>query len=168
MNPVMDMHEPTTVQLPRFGSFTYSETEVFEFPWGLPGFAHLRRFLALSLREQQNFIWLQSLDDLSFALPTADPWSIFPDYDPKMPAYATSALDLQKPDDFTILGVVVVSKDAAEMTMNLLAPVVVNLKTRRGRQIMLENPNYPVRQPIPRKADLEPSGEGPAETVALP
>ncbi|MEO6913681.1 MAG: flagellar assembly protein FliW [Candidatus Baltobacteraceae bacterium] len=163
MNAVMDMHEPTTIEFPRFGSFTFSETEVFEFPWGLPGFAHLHRFLALSLPDQQNFIWLQSLDDVTFALPTADPWSIFPDYDPKMPAYATSALELQKPEDFTILGVVVVGKNAEEMTMNLLAPVVMNLKTHRGRQIMLENSNYPVRQPIPRKADLD---DSPAAAVA--
>jgi flagellar assembly factor FliW len=37
------------------------------------------------------------------------------------------------------------------MTMNLIAPVIVNLKTRRGRQIMLENSGYAVREPIPRK-----------------
>ncbi len=166
MTAVMDSH--TTLEFPRFGSFTFSHAEVFEFPWGLPGFAHLRRFLALSLPEQQNFIWLQSLDDLKFAIPTADPWSIFPDYDPKLPAYATSALGLQNPDDFTVLGVVVVSKGAEEMTMNLMAPVVVNLKTRQGRQIMLENSSYPVRQPIPRKSDLESSGESAVETAASP
>ncbi|MDQ2680789.1 MAG: flagellar assembly protein FliW [Candidatus Eremiobacteraeota bacterium] len=157
-----------TLEFPRFGSFTFSQTEVFEFPWGLPGFAHLHRFLALSLPEQQNFIWLQSLDDLNFAIPTADPWSIFPDYDPKLPMYATSALALQSPDDFTILGVVVVSKGAEEMTMNLLAPVVVNLKTRRGRQIMLENSSYPVRQPIPRKSDLESAEQPSVEAAASP
>ena len=47
---------------------------------------------------------------------------------------------------------VVVTKDAGEMTMNLMAPIVVNLKTRRARQVMLENSGYSVRTAIPRKA----------------
>ena len=36
--------------------------------------------------------------------------------------------------------------------MNLLAPVVINLVTRTGRQVTLETGGYSVRTPIPRKA----------------
>jgi flagellar assembly factor FliW len=68
-----------------------------------------------------------------------------------MPAYATEALDLRNPEDFTILCVVVVTKDGQEMTMNLMAPIVLNLKSRRARQVMLENSPYSVRTAIPRK-----------------
>jgi flagellar assembly factor FliW len=139
------------VETSRFGEVTFTENDVFEFPWGLPGFTDLRRFLALSLAEQPSFVWLQSLDDPKVALPAADPWLIFPDYEPRMPAYATEALDLHNPEDFTILCVVVVTKEAAEMTMNLMAPIVLNLKSRRARQVMLENSPYSVRTAIPRK-----------------
>ncbi|HEY8312732.1 MAG TPA: flagellar assembly protein FliW [Candidatus Baltobacteraceae bacterium] len=135
----------------RFGEVSFVDSETIEFPWGLPGFAELRKFLALSLAEQPNFVWLQSIDDPNVALPCSDPWQIFPDYDPKLPGYAKAALELEQPDDFTILCVVVVTEEAHEMTMNLIAPVIVNLKTRRGRQIMLENSGYAVREPIPRK-----------------
>lgn len=141
----------TTIETARFGEVTFAETDVFEFPWGLPGFADQRRFLALSLAEQPNFVWLQSVDDPQLALPAADPWQIFPDYEPRMPAYATEALELSSAEDFTILCVIVVTKEAEEMTMNLMAPVVINLKTRRGRQVMLENSSYSVRTPVPRK-----------------
>jgi flagellar assembly factor FliW len=140
-----------TVETSRFGEVTFTENDLFEFPWGLPGFTDLRRFLALSLAEQPSFVWLQSLDDPKVALPAADPWLIFPDYEPRMPAYATEALDLRNPEDFTILCVVVVTKDAQEMTMNLMAPIVLNLKSRRARQVMLENSPYSVRTAIPRK-----------------
>lgn len=141
----------TTIVTPRFGEVSFTETDVFVFPWGLPGFSDLRRFLALSLAEQPNFVWLQSVDDPKIALPAADPWQIFPDYEPRMPAYATEALELQNAEDFTILCIVVVTKDAEEMTMNLMAPIVLNLKTRRARQVMLENSPYSVKTPIPRK-----------------
>jgi flagellar assembly factor FliW len=140
-----------TIATSRFGEVTFSEADVFEFPWGLPGFADQRRFLALSLAEQPNFVWLQSLDDPAIALPASDPWQIFDDYEPRLPAYATEALDIRGPEDFTILCIVVVTKDAEEMTMNLMAPIILNLKTRRGRQVMLENSGYSVRTPIPRR-----------------
>lgn len=141
----------TTIATPRFGEVSFTDTDVIEFPWGLPGFSDLHRFLALSLAEQPNFVWLQSLDDPAIALPAADPWQIFSDYEPKLPAYAVESLSLQNPEDFTILCIVVVTKDAAEMSMNLMAPVVVNLKSRRARQVMLENSGYSVRTAIPRK-----------------
>ena len=140
------------LDLPRFGACTYRESEVLVFPWGLPGFANLRRFVALSLEGQEKFVWLQSLDDLSIALPTADPWQIFDEYAPQLPPYAVSSLNLTRPEDFVTLCVVVVSPGAEEMTMNLLAPVVINLQTRTGRQVTLETGGYSVRTPIPRTA----------------
>lgn len=158
------MESPQTVTLAtaRFGEVIYTESDVFEFPWGLPGFSDLRRFLALSLAEQPNFVWLQSIDDPKVALPAADPWQIFPDYEPRMPMYATEALGLKSAEDFTIVCIVVVSKDAEEMSMNLMAPIVLNLKTRRARQVMLENSSYSVRTPIPRKAGEEQGTAQPA------
>lgn len=141
-----------TLDLPRFGTCTYRESEVLNFPWGLPGFGSLRRFIALNLAGQEKFVWLQSLDDPSIALPTADPWAIFPDYEPQLPPYAVASLEIARPEEFVVLSVVVVTAGAAEMTMNLLAPVVVNLRTRIGRQVMLETGGYSVQAPIPRKA----------------
>jgi flagellar assembly factor FliW len=147
-----------TVELPRFGTCTYRESEVLTFPWGLPGFANLRRFIALNLDGQEKFVWLQSLDDPSVALPTGDPWAMFEEYAPQLPHYAKSSLELQKPEDFVTLCVVVVTPGAVEMTMNLLAPIVVNLRTRTGRQITLETGGYSVRTPIPRKAPAATAG----------
>jgi flagellar assembly factor FliW len=140
----------TTLELPRFGTFSYRESEVITFPWGLPGFASQRRFVAINLEGQDKFVWLQSLDDVSVALPTCDPWQIFADYAPQLPPYASSSLDIQRPEEFVALCVVVVAPGAAEMTMNLLAPIIINLRTRAGRQIMLETGGYSVRTEIPR------------------
>lgn len=148
---MMDSIQTTTVDLPRFGTLEYAETDVIEFPWGLPGFSNHRRWLLLTLETQPGYIWLQSLDDSKVAIPTAEPSMIFEHYEPKLPAYCFVALDIENADDFALLGVVVVTENAEEMTMNLMAPIVVNMKARKARQVMLENSNYSVREPIPRK-----------------
>jgi flagellar assembly factor FliW len=43
------------------------------------------------------------------------------------------------------------------MTINLAAPIVVNLRTRTARQVPSENPAYSSNEPIPRKATTESS-----------
>jgi flagellar assembly factor FliW len=151
MESDMNVSDTQTMEFPRFGSCTFSETDIIRFPWGLPGFPNLRRWLALNVDEQNSFVWLQSLDDVNVALPTLDPYFVFEEYDPKLPPYAVAALEIESPIDFTILCVVVVTENAQEMTMNLFAPLVINLRTRTGRQVVLENSGFSVRQPIPRK-----------------
>jgi len=153
METVLDSSAPTTtIEFPRFGLCTYAETEVLSFPWGLPGFMNLRRFLVLTVPGQESFTWLQSLDDVQIAMPMCDPWALFEDYEAPLPHYAKQSLELENPDDFCIMCVCVVGKGAEEMTINLLAPVVINLKSRVGRQITLENQKYSIRTPIPRIA----------------
>ncbi len=49
----------------------------------------------------------------------------------------------------------VATANAEEMTMNLLAPIMVNLRTRAARQVMLENSGYSIKKSVPRKAGGE-------------
>jgi flagellar assembly factor FliW len=162
MESDMNVSDSQTMEFPRFGSCTFTESDIIRFPWGLPGFANLRRWIALNVEEQSSFVWLQSLDDVNVALPTVDPYYIFEDYDPKLPAYATAALEIENPSDFTILCVVVVTENAQDMTMNLFAPIIINLRTQTGRQIVLENSGFSVRQPMPRKQSAIPIEAEPA------
>jgi flagellar assembly factor FliW len=151
MEPEMTATDALTMHFPRFGECSFLPEEVFEFPWGLPGFSNLRRWIALTVESQTSFVWLQSLDDPAVALPTIDPYFVFEQYEPKLPAYVAPALDISGPSDFVILCVVVATPDAKEMSLNLMAPIVLNLRNRKGRQIPLENSGYSVREPLPRK-----------------
>jgi flagellar assembly factor FliW len=144
--------------LPRFGECTYTEIEVVHFPWGLPGFAGLRRFLLISVDEAEGYCWLQSLDDTKVALPLCDPWSLFDDYEAPLPLYAKQSLALERPESFCVM-CVLVARPGSETTINLLAPVIINLETRLARQVTLENQRYSVRTPLPRRLG------GPKEVV---
>jgi flagellar assembly factor FliW len=137
-----------TVELPRFGTCTYNEADIFVFPWGLPGFDNLKAFIVLQLETQDQILWLQSLDDLAIALPLGDPWTFFPDYDPHLPGFAKLSLGLDRPEDFTTLAVMV-GTDGGPTFMNLMAPIVINLKSRIARQVPLEGSSYTVATEIP-------------------
>ena len=156
---------PITIDLPKFGTVTYTEAEIFVFPWGLPGFEHLRVFLVLALENQANILWLQSLEDLNVALPMADPWLFFPDYDPKLPTFAILSLELSAPEGFVTMNVVVIP-ESGPLYMNLMAPIVLNLVKRVGRQVALEGGNYSVAHKVPEldAAKIAPEQAEPSPT----
>jgi flagellar assembly factor FliW len=143
----------TTIVLPRFGDCTYNDSEIIRFPWGLPGFAALRRFLVISVDGEEGYIWLQSLDDPRVALPLCDPWSLFADYEAPLPLYAKQSLEIVSAESFCVMCVLVARPGLTETTINLLAPIIINLETRIGRQVTLENQRYSVRTPVTRGAD---------------
>lgn len=149
---IVESLQPMTVITSRFGEVTFSETDVVAFPWGLPGFSGLHRFLALTLKQHPSLVWFTSLDDPAVSLAATDPRLMFPHYEPVLPSYATEALALSNPEDFAMFCIVVDAEDD-EMTMNLLAPIVVNLKTRRARQIILEDSGYSARETVSRRAN---------------
>jgi len=153
-----------TVELPRFGTCTYNEADIFVFPWGLPGFDELRSFIVVQLDTQDQILWLQSLEDLNIALPLGDPFTFFPDYDPKIPSFARISLDLRGPEDFTILAVMV-GTDGGPTFMNLMAPIIVNLKNRIARQVPLESSRYTVAMEIPVPTSV---AEAQAEAEGVP
>ena len=141
-----------TVASTRFGQLTIPEDEIFEFRWGLPGFGLLREFVVLAIEEQKPYVWLQSLERPELALPLIDPWALFDDYDPILPAVTAAVMEIERPDEFCLMCVCVVGPNAEEMTINLLAPIVFNLNLKIARQVMLEDSHYSVRTPIPRTA----------------
>ena len=51
------------------------------------------------------------------------------------------------------MNLVSVRPDPTMTTVNLKAPVIVNLRNRRGRQTVLDNSRYPVRMPLWGKDD---------------
>jgi flagellar assembly factor FliW len=61
----------------------------------------------------------------------------------------TEALELQDVQDVCILSVLVIPpKNADAMTVNLAAPVILNMKNHQGRQILLNDKNYSTKTPV--------------------
>lgn len=139
------------VDLPRFGPFHYTDAETITFPWGLPGFAGLRSFVVLTVPETKPYIWLQSLENLDVAIPMVDPWAIFSDYGPTLPDNAQRCLQIEEASDFALMAVVVTENGGQDTFVNLLAPIVINVRRMMGRQIMLEGSDYSVKTAVPKR-----------------
>jgi flagellar assembly factor FliW len=136
-----------------FGTMIYREESVFEFPTGLPAFRNEKRFVPIELEQHSPLIFLQSLAQpglcfLAFPILVVDR-----EYRLGVTREDLMALELN-PDRQPLLGseVAVLAllslQDHFSPTANLMAPLVVNLKTRRALQAIREDRAYSHQHPI--------------------
>ncbi len=134
----------------RFGSFEVPEASVLHFPQGLVGFARLQRYVVLDHRPGSPFKWMLSIDDPELAFAVANPGELVADYQPPL-ALAARLLNTA-PDALALFVIVTIPSDPTRMTVNLMAPVVVDLRTREARQIVLDDPRCPPDHRVVRDA----------------
>lgn len=131
-----------------FGEVEIAEDRIITFEKGMPGFTDSRRFTLLhdSEKETNIIFWLQSLDDAELAFPVMDPMSIRSEYNPVVEDELLVPLgEVDDESDYYLLSVVTVPKDITKMTANLKAPVIINTRTMKAAQIIVDNADYEVR-----------------------
>jgi flagellar assembly factor FliW len=128
---------------------------IYEFPEGIPAFEDARRFSLLSTDEIKPFLYLKSLDIDGLGFVCIDPFMIYSGYLARISAADMIKLELRDASEAIVLSFVTVQQNPQENTANLLAPIIINLRKRCGRQIILDK--YPVRYNIWDNLDrLEP------------
>jgi flagellar assembly factor FliW len=133
-----------TIDSSRFGSLEIPAEDVIEFPNGLIGLGG-KRYALVAGSEDGAFRWLHSLDDPAMALPVANPWSFFVDYEVEL-SDSDSATITADPADVAVWVTVRAGAELADFYANLRAPILV--AEGKGHQIINEAPEAPVRAPL--------------------
>ncbi len=136
------------VETERFGDLDVEDDLILTFPDGLPGFPTATKFALVPVSGNEAFLWLQSLEDPSLAFLSTVPWPFFPDYEPEVPDSEQQLLELTDASDAMVLCLLTIRREEGEVTANLLGPLVVNQRTRIGRQVVLADSDYPLRAPL--------------------
>src|SRR5688572_22940105 len=112
-----------------------------ELPQGLIGFANYKRAELLYMPDHLPFLWMKlhgPVDDLHFIV--IEPGGIVTGYEPEIFDNDAEMLDLRDPAEAMILNIVTLRRqNPVEATANLIGPVVVNRRTRIGRQLVISN-----------------------------
>lgn len=134
------------IDTPHSGSIDVAPDRVIEFPNGLAGFEQLRRFTLFHPETQAGapprFFILQSLDDPAIAFNIADPALFGFNYAIDLPDVESALLDLHDPGEAAV--VVILLKDGDAVRANLKAPLLLNLRARRGLQHVFSGLDYEI------------------------
>lgn len=144
------------VQSTRFGELEVPASSIITVVGGLIGFQTLTKYTLLEYNPP--FSWLQSLDRADMAFVVVNAAEFGDEYSFALPE-GDAELQLTDADDVAIINLVSVRPDPMQTTVNLKAPIIVNLRNMRGRQVVLDNPRFPVRMPLWVKEDSKEGGE---------
>ncbi|MDA3847841.1 MAG: flagellar assembly protein FliW [Vallitaleaceae bacterium] len=136
------------VKTKHFGEVTIEDNKLVTFEEGIYGFEELRQYVILydnEDNEMQAFCWLQSVDDSDICLPMVNPVSWFPTYSPEIDDKLILRIGKLEETDLSVFSVIVVPGKFEDITANLKAPIIVNNKTLKGIQVIVEGEEYQVR-----------------------
>ena len=117
------------------------------FPQGLPGFEDLRNFVISSVAETP-FYYLESLEDASICFLLLNPFELSKSYEFEIPSTVQELLQIENQNDVAAFTIVNTNQGLDKATVNLQAPVIINIATRRGLQVVLNDPSLNIREPI--------------------
>lgn len=132
----------------RFGDLEVSEDEIIKFSSGIPGFLDEKEFIIKRLDNGNPLAFLQSLQTPDLAFIIADPFSFYYDYEFDLDETTKSELEITNIDDLAIWAIVTVPKDFKNSTLNLSAPLVINVNKGKAKQIIIDKAQYPIKAPL--------------------
>ena len=131
------------VSTTRFGSVEIDESRILTFPAGLLGFSNFTRFALLQPDEEGVFYWLQSLDTPELAFVVTDPTLWVPDYQATIRREQLEELALTAPEEAQVL--VIANRYGDTLTGNLQGPLVINVRSRTGMQLVMADKRWTTR-----------------------
>ena len=118
----------------RFGRIDVDTADVIHFASGLPGLEDCRDWALLADATNDALGWLQSTTRGDVALAVVSPRRFVPDYQVRIPRSELTPLAVADIRQAQV--VLVVGTNGKTLTLNLKAPIVINLEARTGRQVV--------------------------------
>jgi flagellar assembly factor FliW len=124
----------------------FTDEQVITFPNGLPGFEEIHRFLILSVPEHEPFHWMEAVEGPRLRFALVNPLTFRKDYEPKIKKADLDTLNIRDPKELLLYVIVTLKQPLADSTANLMGPLFINIRERVGRQIIIENDAYGLRE----------------------
>ncbi|MEY9971888.1 flagellar assembly factor FliW [Lysinibacillus sp. RC46] len=131
------------------GEVELGEQDILTFEHGLLGLENEKNFVLLPIDADLPLAMLQSVDNVEIGFVVAYPFAFKKDYSFDISEDDREQLKIGKEEDVLTYAIVTMKETFQESTMNLLAPLIINMDKKCGKQIVLQdNKSYPLRYPM--------------------
>lgn len=114
---------------------------------GLVGFPLAQHFRLTEAEDGLYEMACLDIPDMAFVVVAPSPF--FPDYSPVIDPGTAERIGLENAEDAVVLLLVNLGSEEEPPGANLLAPVVVNVATKKAMQVVLEGQELPLRASFP-------------------
>ncbi len=132
-----------------FGAIDIPQEKLIVFPEGIVGFPFLKNFALIhdADNEKSAIMWLQSMEETEFAMPVLEPARVMDEYNPTVNDELLAPLGELPDDQIYVLVTITVPPLIEKMSVNLKAPIVINMTNNHAVQIIVED-DFKVKHPI--------------------
>ncbi len=136
------------IQSTRFGEISIDRNSIIMFPGGLPGLEKLSQYAIVRCDQTDPIQWLQSIEDADISIPIVNPFVLKPDYEIVVDDEELDLIETHEEEDLVVLNIMVLPEELTKMTINLMAPLLINMKKMIGVQIMMDHKAYSLQHPV--------------------
>lgn len=150
-----------TIETRLFGTITIEDEKLITFPEGIVGFPFLRQFALIHDADKKDapIMWLQSMEEPQFAMPVIEPNLVMDSYNPTVNDEYLAPVGELAEDQIYSLVTITVPAEIEKMSVNLKAPIVINMANNKAVQIIVED-DYQVKHQIYETLRKRKEGEG--------
>lgn len=121
------------------------EQNIIHFDEGMLGFEEVKEYL-LYHEDENGIIWsLQSTEADVPSFIVVDPYPLVSDYNPQLTKAELDYFGETDTANLCVLVVAVIKPNLKDSVVNLKAPIVIDVNSKKAKQIILENCDYPIR-----------------------
>ena len=118
------------------------------FEKGIPGFENYRYFnvnIVAGNKKIQNIV---SKEESNIGFISISPFDIKKDYEIDLDDEFIKELDIKDEKDVLVICLITLGKSLKDSTANLKAPIIINIKNNRGKQLILQDDKYKIKEPL--------------------
>lgn len=132
---------------PVHGKITYDEDEIINFEKSIPGFNDIKRFILKEI-EGSSFKLLQSIDDVTVGFVVISPFQVEENYEINLSEEVIKTLEIKEATDVLLYSLVTLNSKVEKITVNLKAPVVINVNNKKAEQFIIDKEKYKIKHPL--------------------
>jgi len=121
------------------------EQNIIYFEDGILGFEEIKEYL-LYHEDDSGIIWnLQAAQSDVPSFVAVDPYPLINDYSPMLSQSELDYFGETGTKNLCVLVIAVIKPNLTDSVVNLKSPIVIDVNSKKAKQIILENSDYPIR-----------------------
>jgi len=130
------------------GLIEVPDDKILVMPEGMPGFPGAKRFVILDREDTRPLFTYQCADDPFVSFLIIDPRLVEPDYRVDLQAVQAEKWPESPSEGLETYVIVNTNRGPGHITVNLMAPLIVNTTERQAVQVVLQDGSHSHRHPL--------------------
>ncbi|MCC0783683.1 flagellar assembly protein FliW [Clostridioides sp. ES-S-0108-01] len=120
---------------------------------GILGFENLKEYEIVDIENNDTLKEFNSIEEDCIGFIIVSPFEIINEYEIILNQDIIEKLEVESPNDIVLFNIITLGQTLEESTVNMKAPIVINIKNNYGMQIILQEEKYSIKYPLLRGGD---------------